>query len=647
MSCLGRFLIGLLVFMFYLASLPFLILYAIPKILYEKCRKPSKKLRIRNFRIRQTDGFVDFENRTLPANLLHSERINGLKTTAADIENTFQTILAVDFQTLRAFLQSEKYTAYTVLSAYVWRAIKINRKINCITEVIKDAFIDAARLDDEYRGKSKPALFGIPFSVKSNFYMEGYEATVGLASLLENRETSTCSVIQFLKDEGAIPFCLTNVPQGLLSYITSNPLYGTTKNPWDFSRTPGGSSGGEAALLAAGGAVFGIGNDLVGSLRIPAAFCGLVTLKPTQDRLHESSMNPGLPGRGRLGLSCGFFTRNVEDQEFLLRQIVGNPKYHEMCPYSTLSPLLSTSDLKEEKRKPVIGWFVDDGFGAVAPSNRRGVEETISKLKLDGYEIKEFKMSEIDENFQPDVVADMLFRNVMPDNGAYMSEMYAGEPYDRYMSHFIRLVRYKQVFVIRWLAQHVILPLAQFTPLKSKQVMCLGNAYNANPSCVRHNQEKTDAFKLKWIKYWKSLGIDALICPSFITPAQPYEYPVQLSTGVFITGLFNMLDCPAGVVPVSPVREKENDTFDSSGDFVLRLQSKAMKGTTGMPNAIQVVTLPNQEEMCLNVMKIIEEMSEGVQLLRWKSENQTIWTNGDSLECFERIDKKKSNGKTV
>ncbi|CAL2036702.1 unnamed protein product [Caenorhabditis brenneri] len=619
-------------------------IYAIPKILIEKCRKPSRKRKIRNFRIRQADGFVDFENRTLPANLLHSERINGPKTDAAAIENTFQTILALDFPTLRALLQSEKYNAYTVLSAYVWRAIKTNRKINCITEVIKEAFIDAARLDDEFRDQSKPVLFGIPFSVKSNFYMNGYEATVGLASLLENRETTTCSLVQFLKDQGAIPFCLTNVPQGLLSYITSNPLYGTTKNPWDFSRTPGGSSGGEAALLAAGGAVFGIGNDLVGSLRIPAAFCGVVTLKPTQDRLHESAMNPGLPGRGRLGLSSGFFTRNVADQEFLLRQIVGNPRYHQMCPYSSLSPLLSTGELPDG-RKPVIGWFVDDGFGVVAPSNKRAVEETVEKLKMQGYEIKEFKMKDIDEKFQPEVVADMLFRNVMPDNGAYMSQMYGGEPYDRYMSHFIRLVRYKQVFVIRWLAQHVVLPLAQLTPLKSKQVLCLGNAYNANPSCVRQNQEKTDAFKNKWIKYWKSLGIDALICPSFITPAQPFEYPVQLSTGVFITGLFNMLDCPAAVVPVSSVREKENDKFETNGDFVLKLQSKAMKETTGLPNAVQIVTLPNHEEMCLKVMKIVEEISEGVQTLRWKSENQTIWTNGDSFECFERVEKMKVSGK--
>ncbi|CAB60496.2 Amidase domain-containing protein [Caenorhabditis elegans] len=638
MSCLAKVFVGFLVFIFYLASIPFLIMYAIPKVLLEKCRKPSRNRKIRNFRVRQADAFTDFENRTLPSKLLHSERINGSKENADEIEKTFQTVLAMDFPTLREALQSEKFNAYTVLSAYVWRAIKINRKINCITEVIKEAFTDAARLDDEYREQPKPPLFGIPFSVKSNFYVTGYEATVGLASLLEQRETTTCSLVKFLKNQGAIPFCLTNLPQGLLSYITSNPVYGTTKNPWDFSRTPGGSSGGEAALLAAGGTVFGIGNDLVGSLRIPAAFCGLVSLKPTQDRLHESEMHPGLPGRGRLGYSCGFFTRNVEDQEYLLRLVIGKPEYQQMSPYSSLSPLLDTSS--DDKRKPVIGWFVDDGFCSVSPSNQRAVEETIGKLKELGYEVKEFKVNDIDTKFHSHAVADMLFRNVMPDNGEYMSEMYGSEPYDRYMSHFIRLVRYKQVFVIRWLAQHVLLPLAQYTPLKSKQVLCLGKAYNSDPACVRQNQEKTDSYKMKWIRYWKGLGIDALICPSFITPAQPFKYPVLLTTGAFITGLFNMLDCPSAVVPVAPVREKENDKFETNGDFVLKLQAAAIKETSGMPNSVQIVALPNQEEMCLKVMRIVEEISEGVQVLRWKSENQTIWTNGDSFECFERFEKK-------
>ena len=93
--------------------------------------------------------------------------------------------------------------------------------------------------------------------------------------------------IQAMKELGAIPFCITNIPQTMLSYACSNPVYGCTTNPHDSQRTPGGSSGGEACLIAQGGSILGLGSDVGGSLRIPAHFCGITALKPTQGRLCE------------------------------------------------------------------------------------------------------------------------------------------------------------------------------------------------------------------------------------------------------------------------------------------------------------------------------------------------------------------------
>ena len=90
-----------------------------------------------------------------------------------------------------------------------------------------------------------------------------------------------------MRELGAIPFCLTNIPQTMLSYACSNPVYGCTTNPFDSQRTPGGSSGGEACLIAQGGSILGIGSDVGGSLRIPAHFCGITALKPTTGRLCE------------------------------------------------------------------------------------------------------------------------------------------------------------------------------------------------------------------------------------------------------------------------------------------------------------------------------------------------------------------------
>ncbi|CAB60525.1 Monoglyceride lipase faah-4 [Caenorhabditis elegans] len=600
---------------------------------------------VERFQTRREALFDDFKSRSAPASLVNNPRIVKGNETAEQIETTFNEILKLDLIALKSALQTDKYNAYTVLCAFVWRAIDVNSEINCITEVIREAFNTAEALDDNYaQTGEKGQLFGLPFSVKSNFYMENYDVTVGLAKLLEQPKTTTCPMVQFLSDQGAVPFCLTNVPQGLLSYVSSNPIYGTTKNPWDFSRTPGGSSGGEAALLAAGGAAFGIGSDLAGSLRIPAAFCGLVTLKPTQDRLCVTDTHGGLPGRGRLGLSFGFYTRSVKEQEFLLGLIVGRSEYLELCPMS--SPAKLEKHI-EKDQKLVIGWFVDDGFNPVVPSNRRAVEETVKSLQAKGHQVVELKLADVSEEFPPFAVADMLFRNVMPDNGAYMSEMYAGEQYDEHMKLFIRLVCLKQNFLVSFLLRYGVMPFAKLA--LSKRLACIGSAYNSDLAACRQNQENTDSYKLQWIRYWKSKKIDALICPSFITPAQPFEYPAQLSNGAFITGLFNMLDVPAGVVPVSPVNQKDVDQlidgFSTEGDLLLKKQREAARGTTGLPNAVQVVTLPNCEEMCLRVMRLVEESAEGVQRLQWRvgasaapiDVENTPAGVVSSLEHFERV----------
>ena len=90
-----------------------------------------------------------------------------------------------------------------------------------------------------------------------------------------------------MKELGAVPFCITNFPQTMYSFGSSNPIYGLTTNPYDKRRSPGGSSSGEGALIAQGGSILGLGTDVGGSLRIPSHFCGIVTLKPTTNRIFE------------------------------------------------------------------------------------------------------------------------------------------------------------------------------------------------------------------------------------------------------------------------------------------------------------------------------------------------------------------------
>ncbi|VDM64256.1 unnamed protein product [Angiostrongylus costaricensis] len=176
--------------------------------------------------------------------------------------------------TLLGRLQRDEVTAVEVLEAYVWKALEVQERLNCCMEVIKEAFDVATQADKKWsRAKDKPPMYGIPFSVKGNFYVPGYDCCIGLAKFVDQLKVDECSIVTHLRNLGAV---------ALLSFVCSNSVYGTTLNPLDVTRTPGGSSGGEGALFAAGGTPFGTGSDLAGSLRIPAAFCGFITLKPTQ-----------------------------------------------------------------------------------------------------------------------------------------------------------------------------------------------------------------------------------------------------------------------------------------------------------------------------------------------------------------------------
>ncbi|ETN82966.1 hypothetical protein NECAME_07620 [Necator americanus] len=232
-------------------------------------------------------------------------------------------------------LQKDELNAVQALEAYVWKAMEVQERLNCCIEVIKEvgldimdinywsafisqAFDTAAEADKNWSfSKEKPPLYGIPFSVKGNFYMPGYDCCIGLAKFLGQ------------------------------------------------PRSPGGSSGGEGALLMGGGTPFGTGSDLAGSLRIPAAFSGAVTLKPTEGRLVVVNTHPGVPGRCRLGLSFGFFTHTVEQQVMLLKTIIGNPDYRAIVPTSIPAPLNDT--LLSQRTRLKIGYYDDDGFCPPVP----------------------------------------------------------------------------------------------------------------------------------------------------------------------------------------------------------------------------------------------------------------------------------------
>src|SRR5215472_12498546 len=165
------------------------------------------------------------------------------------------------------------------------RIDKYNPKLNAFAYQMRDQALAQAREADTAlsRGDQVGPFHGVPICVKESFGVKGQPDTWGIPALRGSKAPSNAVVVQRLLNTGVVLLGGTNVPFNLMDWQSFNDIYGTTNNPWDLARTPGGSSGGSAAALAAGLSYLSVGSDIGGSLRVPAGFCGVFSHKPTLD----------------------------------------------------------------------------------------------------------------------------------------------------------------------------------------------------------------------------------------------------------------------------------------------------------------------------------------------------------------------------
>lgn len=174
-------------------------------------------------------------------------------------------------------------SAEALVAAHFERIDAVNPRLNAVVQLDRDNARETARAMDLRRaaGAALPPLAGVPFTVKDSFDTAGIVSTAGTTGRRNHRPERDATVVKRLRQAGAVLLGKTNTPELTLSFETDNLVYGRTNNPYDLDRTPGGSSGGAAAIVACGGAAFDIGSDTSGSLRVPAHFCGVAALKPT------------------------------------------------------------------------------------------------------------------------------------------------------------------------------------------------------------------------------------------------------------------------------------------------------------------------------------------------------------------------------
>jgi Asp-tRNA(Asn)/Glu-tRNA(Gln) amidotransferase A subunit family amidase len=310
-----------------------------------------------------------------------------------------------------------------LVEAHLKQIEKLNPKLNAFVHVDAERALQAARNAERavIEKKSPGPLHGVPISIKSSISVAGFRCESGTRLRAGLVATQDATLVTRLRKAGAIVLGVTNAPELLMAWETDNLLYGRTNSPWDLNRTPGGSSGGEAAAIAAGMSAGGVGSDGGGSIRVPSHFCGICGLKPTPGRIPSTGHFPVSAGPFALLGVVGPMARTVADLKVLFEMMQG-PDTSDTC--SAPVPLRWPSEL--ETRKLKIGYFEDDGRTPVTPETRAVVCTAAEALRSAGFQVEPFQPEGLEEARQLwhkffVVAGAMLLRPMFKESDADLS----------------------------------------------------------------------------------------------------------------------------------------------------------------------------------------------------------------------------------
>jgi amidase len=267
-----------------------------------------------------------------------------------------------------------------IVAAHLRRIEEINPALNAIVTIADDVMDRARQAEaDVLSGKNDGPLHGLPVTVKDTIDTAGLRTTAGSRVYANRIPEHDAPAVARLKSAGAVILGKTNTPEMAIPYETDNLVFGRANNPHDMDLTPGGSSGGEAAAIAACLSPAGIGSDLSGSIRVPAHFCGIAGLKPTVGRVPMQGHTPAATGPLSLGACIGPMARRVEDLA-LLFNVLADPTQFEI---SRTDLLLDADQLRGLR----ISWYTDDEVAPVSDEIRGAVESTANVLAEAGLEV--------------------------------------------------------------------------------------------------------------------------------------------------------------------------------------------------------------------------------------------------------------------
>ncbi len=488
-------------------------------------------------------------------------------------------------------LRRKELSSVEIVQALQARSLAVDGQVRAFCRRFDDQALETARLSDQARarGEALGPLHGVPITIKENVDIAGTPSTMGLRSRQNEPAKSDSVTVQAVREAGAIILGKTNVPQLLLAQEAENSVWGITHNPWDLSRSPGGSSGGEAAALASGQTPLGIGTDIGGSIRIPAHFCGIAGLKPTVDRWSNRGSVGAIPGQELVRAQIGPMARTAQDLALLataLDPLAMSRRDPAVPPFAAPRP--EDVDLKGLR----VGVCTDDGYLAPGPAIARAVRRAAEALADAGAEIVDY---------QPPGAQELLYiwlAGISADGGETMRALMADEEVCRQIKPSMRMARLPSA--VRQLAA------AYMASRGQDRVARLLRALGEKPvqALWTLTTERT-ALRRAELDAWNTQNLDLVLCPPHALPAMQLGTSGDLSLTLNYPFRYVMLNFPAGVLPITRVGEDEQN-WRKPSDMVEKRCAEVEAGSAGLPVGVQVVARPWQEDRVLAAMIAIE-----------------------------------------
>ncbi len=485
-----------------------------------------------------------------------------------------------------------RLTSSELVEAHIERIRVVNPRINALViQRFGQARAEAAAVDQaRQRGEPLGPLSGVPITVKECFYLTGTPATEGVHRFANEIHATDNPLVRRLRKAGAIVLGKTNLPQLMVLHEADNPVYGRTNNPWDLDRGSGGSSGGEAAIIAAGGSPLGLANDIGGSIRHPAHSCGICGLKPTTLRLTNAAVRDNLRGLEAIRPQSGPLARSVDDL-YLAMRVLTAVEPNEIDVQAVPAPLGDPAAVRVEGLR--IGTWTDDGFFPASPALRRAVSDAADALRQRGAHVEPFTPPDITQ-------AVRLFFNLVTADGAADARRVLGDsPRDRRIRQLVLLG--SSPAWLRWILGSALGALGQ-----RRTAFLLSAVGSCSADRYWQLCSKRSEYAESFFRKWSDARLDALLCPPHSLPAMRHGATGDLSLAASYCYWANVLGVPAGVVPATRVHAGEESDRPVNRDRVERAARASEAGSVGLPIGVQVAGRPWREDVVLAVMKALE-----------------------------------------